>query len=255
MYQCDAMAVPSIALGDVSRLLHERDDTAASMPEPARPGGFSQISKTTSAFTLIELLIVIAIVAVLAALLFPSVSKAMNKAKDAKCLSNLRQIGVAARLYAGDNNDLIVQSFSGTSGTPIWQDRLAPYMGNKRVRDTPNMRCPRAAKSLPGPYVVMDSPYAINHYLSGAASGLTQLTRFVEIPSGRRFLLFADQPMRNQETIHPELKVTPQNKEEYFRHDGKIHVLWTDMSVSPISESDLIANCYDNEKSLWRFRQ
>jgi prepilin-type N-terminal cleavage/methylation domain-containing protein/prepilin-type processing-associated H-X9-DG protein len=67
----------------------------------------SAVHSRSSAFTLVELLVVIAIIAVLATLLLPTLGRARQQARNTHCISNLRQLGVAVRSYAGDRESLL----------------------------------------------------------------------------------------------------------------------------------------------------
>jgi prepilin-type N-terminal cleavage/methylation domain-containing protein len=76
------------------------------------------MKKNKKAFTLIELLVVIAIIAILAAMLLPALAAAKKKAQKINCVNNLKQVGLAVRIWEGDNNDTYPMGIAPNAGGP-----------------------------------------------------------------------------------------------------------------------------------------
>jgi len=217
-------------------------------------------------FTLMELLVVIAIVAILAGILFPIFARSRAQGQRAVCLSNLRQLGTAAQLYADDNGGLlpaghdVTHEYGPPASPTYWLHAMEPLL-----RDVEVARCPSdpdAAEYLPGrpetpdPYggdaweePALYSSYLINGiFTDQRPDGEPERMNAVRHPSDT--ILFAERDTKrlsrlgwsNDDDYHPWERATdPKGLPVYWgpegglaatRHSGGSDYLYSDGHVA-----------------------
>jgi prepilin-type N-terminal cleavage/methylation domain-containing protein/prepilin-type processing-associated H-X9-DG protein len=95
------------------------------------------MKRRRTGFTLIELMVVIALMVILAALLFPALAEARDAARRSRCVANLHQLGLAHFMYVQDNDDTLpTWQISGPGGQSVlWTEFLAPYYRSAQILD------------------------------------------------------------------------------------------------------------------------
>jgi type II secretory pathway pseudopilin PulG len=191
------------------------------------------MTRSTAAFTIVELVVVIGTIAALAGLLLPVLSRARAQARAIQCVNNLRQWGLAYRQYADDNKDFLprrgqgVQPLSVIDRPEDWFNALPPYLGSQPYRQL----FASGQKFKPRANSVFVCPVAIdpgsNHFLPYGMNMnlcpwvLSEPTKFAEVVGPLQVVAMADTPGPYAST-YP----SPKPYSVRARHSGRVNILF-----------------------------
>jgi prepilin-type N-terminal cleavage/methylation domain-containing protein/prepilin-type processing-associated H-X9-DG protein len=224
--------------------------------------------KRRKGFTLIELLVVLGIIALLAALIFPVFAQAREKARQATCTNNLRQIGMGVMQYMHDYDGMIFPQDSANGIAPppaiytCWwfhtdgvsenfsESYLGPY-----VKEQSLLNCPSI------PLEVNDAiypAYGINHwiwyphrpYYNTEQPGDRRPITFSDIEMPGETLLFGDAACYSYDKLDRAIAISPDVDTcaaAHGRHSGFANVLWLDGHVHALKPVLIYDSQYASE--------
>jgi len=195
-------------------------------------------------FTLIEMLVVVAIIMILAAMIFPVYEMVTRRAETAHCSSNLQNLSVAISLYAEDNDGVLLPAVTGYGAPAVygtaWDVLLLPYHHNQALYLCLSDQAPNWATGM----TCYKHSYGINLDVTmvGGYKCSAMLQSEIEAPS-RTILLFDLSPISrtvgSSYSAHQLSRVDPRHHEgsNFAFADG--HVRWMRPRGTAVGESNL----------------
>jgi prepilin-type N-terminal cleavage/methylation domain-containing protein/prepilin-type processing-associated H-X9-DG protein len=226
-----------------------------------------RVRRVARGFTLIELLVVIAIIAILAAILFPVFAKARERGQQTACMSNLRQLGLANRMYSGDHDGYFVPAAPGYSDGANGDDNhrwfgvrvngrfepkagpLVPYTSDGgALRQCPSFRPANGFDAGTGGYVYNDlavgSRVLRMGFVPGAYNGSVSVS---QIKRPAETAMFADGAIDTGNGVVETAFLVPppeiaraalgyvMDPTVHFRHNGRADVVFVDGHVTALT--------------------
>ena len=210
---------------------------------------------------MIELLIVIAIIAILAGMLLPALKAARDKAYDAVCRNNLKQMSYAASLYSGDYNGFLVPAYQvyyyngtrQTGGNACWFAYLSGHNGlpNYRLNPDKTFYCPKCPDvKTPSTQHFQYKDYGINIYITaGVASYNTTWYKISQLKHASTLFFIGDRRCMTSEWFNIEYSKFGYNHGQgRTRLQGTANILFLAGNVAPRRMPQLIRN---NNRDLY----
>lgn len=196
---------------------------------------------SSSGWSLLEILVTVAIVGILASILVPATSRIAAAGQNAKCISNLRQLGVGFLAYAGENGGKFpAYPTNSSDATLAWPWLISDYVGYDRTKLAPAVfACPGGKKHPDYPVSALRG-YSMNHYVSDAVfnnntlAGASQMLLVEEwsVAPGtdRDHVMWPVLGSANNKT-YQNYSSSERKDRLAWRHDGGMNILRKDGSV------------------------
>ncbi len=199
-------------------------------------------------FTLIEVLVVVAIIALLISILLPSLSMAKRRSRAAMCLSNMRQLGVASFMYAGTYKGCLMDYGLAHGGSvdeaTTWFNTLRRDYSGKLVARCPDDRSIYWDEPYPGTTEKRRVSFGINEYVTGRIEGYERYRRLDAIRRPASTILFCEMTQAGEyavsDHVHPlnwalNPLVEAQKQIETQLHVDKSDYVFADSHAEPLS--------------------